>query len=61
MESIGVDNYNDMKERIVKMLQDDHVDGSSNFSKLFGKLETSDVQWMNRINDNIEGLEDKKE
>lgn len=54
MESIGVDNYNDMKERICKMPQDDHVDGSSNFSKLLEKLETSDDQWMNRINDNIE-------
>lgn len=56
MESIGTDNYYDMKERIGKLPQDDHVDGSSNFSKLLEKLETSDVRWMNRINDNIESL-----
>ncbi len=54
MESIGTDNYNDMKERIGKLPQDDHVDGSSNFSKLLEELETPDVQWISKVNDNIE-------
>lgn len=54
MESIDTDNYNDMKERIGKLPQDDHVDGSSNFSKLLEELETPDVQWISKVNDNIE-------
>lgn len=55
MESIGTENYNGMKDRISKMPQDDHADGSSNFSRLLEELETADVQWMSRINDFIEG------
>lgn len=56
MESISADNYYDMKERICAMSQDDHAEVSSNFGKLLEKLETEDVQWMNRINDNIDGI-----
>lgn len=36
------------------MPQDDYLEGSSNFGKLLEELETADVQWISRINDNIE-------
>ena len=54
MKSIDADNYTDMKERICKLPTDDHVDGSSNFSKLVQYLESDDVKWIDRINDSIE-------
>ena len=54
MKSIDSDNYKAMKERICKMPQDDYLEGSSNFGKLLEELETADVQWISRINDNIE-------
>lgn len=54
MKSIDTDNYTYMKERIGKLTTDDHVDGSSNFSKLVQYLESDDVKWIDRINDSIE-------
>lgn len=54
MKSIDTDNYTYMKERIGKLPTDDHVDGSSNFSKLVQYLESDDVKWIDRINDSIE-------
>ena len=58
MESVGADNYNDMKDRVSKMSQDDHADGSSNFGMLLQELETADVQWINRVNGIVEGCDE---
>jgi hypothetical protein len=54
VNNADTDNYTYMKERIGKLPTDDHVDGSSNFSKLVQCLESDDVKWIDRINDSIE-------
>lgn len=53
MKSITADNYQDMRNRVQGMEQNDHVDGSSNFVKLIEKLGTDNIQWIDEINDKI--------
>ncbi len=57
MESINTDNYVKMRERVLKLSRDDHVNGSSNFCHLVQELETSETQWITRINSILEGDE----
>ena len=54
MKSIDVDNYAEMRKRIQLVSQDDHLDGSSNFSNLIQKLETSDVKWIDDTNEALD-------
>ena len=53
MKSITAENYQDMRNRVQGMDQNDHVDGSSNFVKLIEKLGTDNIQWIDEINDKI--------
>lgn len=53
MKSITADNYQDMRNRVQGMEQNDHVDGSSNFEKLIEKLGTDNIQWIDEINNKI--------
>ena len=55
MESITIENYKDMRNRVQGMEQDDHKDGSSNFVKLLDKFGTDDTQWIDAINEKIGG------
>ena len=57
MESINTYNYVNMRERVLKLSRDDHMNGSSNFCHLVQELETSETQWMTRINSILEGDE----
>lgn len=53
MKFITADNYKDMRDRVQKMNQNDHIDGSSNFVKLLEIFETDDIQWIDAINKKI--------
>lgn len=54
MEHITVENYKDMRRRIVNLETDDSISGSSNFGRFMDLFENSDSGWIEEINKNIE-------
>ncbi len=54
MEHITVENYIDMRRRIVNLETDDSISGSSNFGRFMDLFENSDSGWIEEINKNIE-------
>ena len=54
MKSITVDNYKDMRDRTQDLEYDDHMDGSSNFSKMIRNFEALDSNWIEKIDQLLE-------
>lgn len=54
MEHITVENYKDMRRRMVDLETNDSISGSSNFGKFMELFENSDSGWIEKINKNIE-------
>lgn len=54
MEHITVENYKDMRRRMVDLETNDSISGSSNFGKFMELFENSDSGWIEKINENIE-------
>ena len=54
MECITMENYEDMCRRVSRLENNDAVTGSSNFGRFLEWLESSDDEWINEINNNIE-------
>lgn len=54
MEHITSDNYENMRQRINNLDSDDSVIGSSNFGKFIKFFESSNTEWIDNINKNIE-------
>lgn len=54
MEHITVENYKDMRRRMVDLETNDSISGSSNFGKFMELFENSDSGWIEKLNKNIE-------
>lgn len=54
MEHITVENYKDMRRRMVDLETNDSISGSSNFGKFMELFENSDSGWIEKINKDIE-------
>lgn len=55
MEYVTVDNYADMCKRVKTLDNDDLVLGSSNFRRFLEFFESDDSDWIERINEILEG------
>lgn len=54
MECITIENYKDMRKRILELDFDDSISGSSNFGRFIKLLESTDYTWIELINEQLE-------
>lgn len=54
VNTITLENYNEMKSRVTKIPSDDTVCGSSNFDKLLNYLSSDDTGWIEAVNNVID-------
>ncbi len=55
MKSLNKENYIDMARRINELPANDKIDGASNFFMLVKHLESNTCEWINLLNDKIQG------
>lgn len=52
---ITKDNYSDMLERVKRLADDDTIKNSSNFGRFIEYFTSDDIEWIDEINDVLEG------
>lgn len=54
MDTITLENYHDMKDRVARLSSNDTICGSSNFDELLSHLSSDNTDWIEEINNTID-------